>query len=354
MYPKALYPGWQNTVASIKVDVFCEKSELASAPLQSPRVVLYHQKTHLATGYISLLPLIGTGITHLILGTIHVDSTSGKIHLNNHPPHVKLYDEMWNDVSILRASGVMILGMLGGAAKGTYSCLNKDDLTFEKNYLPLKMMIDSYKLQGLDLAVEEDMSLTGIVRLIDRLRIDFGLTFLITLAPVATALLSSNVSLAWLDYFALEKERAAEIAWYNVKFYNGFGHISNENMYNNILCMGWEPSKLVAITLAEQESVEETVHILREQHADFGGVGVWGCFEAGDEIPEKWVTEMAILMNRSVEEISEVTRRLALRWRDKAIASRMKKVSNTIVSRRTDFASVVLETLGGPKIQIVD
>ena len=46
-------------------------------------------------------------------------------------------------------------------------------------------MIQSADLNGLDLDAEEAMSLGGIIRLVDRL---IGPSFIITLAPVATAL----------------------------------------------------------------------------------------------------------------------------------------------------------------------
>ena len=84
--------------------------------------------------------------------------------------------------------GVKVLGMLGGAAQGSFQRLDRSDVEFEAYYVPLRDMIRRHNLDGLDLDVEEPMSLNGIVRLIDRLRTDFGAEFLITLAPVATAL----------------------------------------------------------------------------------------------------------------------------------------------------------------------
>lgn len=54
-----------------------------------------------------------------------------------------------------------VLGMLGGAAKGSFTRLDLDDVTFEQYYLPLAALIRERNLDGLDLDVEEPMSLGG-------------------------------------------------------------------------------------------------------------------------------------------------------------------------------------------------
>ena len=76
-----------------------------------------------------------------------------------------------------QAHGVRVLGMLGGAAKGSYRRLDQDERSFENYYCPVRDMIREKGLEGLDLDVEEHMSLGGVVRLIDRLRKDFGKDF---------------------------------------------------------------------------------------------------------------------------------------------------------------------------------
>ncbi len=114
---------------------------------------------------------------------------------------------MWAELRILQASGVKVLGMLGGAARGSFTRLDGDETQFERYYLPLREMVSTYGLDGLDLDVEEEMSLGGVIRLIDRLRVDFGPGFLITLAPVAAALLNPRNNLSGFDYEALEVMR---------------------------------------------------------------------------------------------------------------------------------------------------
>lgn len=199
----------------------------SSGPLlpinQGPRVIVYHQTHHAPNNGppISILPLLtnATGVTHVIIAAIHLNDPPGNITLNDHPPDHPRFNTLWAEVSWLQGSGVKVLGLLGGAAKGSYERLDgTDEARFEAFYLPLRDMIRSHRLDGLDLDIEEPTSLPGTVRLIDRLRADFGPEFLITLAPVATALLPNQPHLSGpaFDYRLLEQMRGREIAWYNV------------------------------------------------------------------------------------------------------------------------------------------
>jgi len=96
------------------------------------------------------------------------------------------------------------MGMLGGAVQGSFSALDGDLSCFNASYIPLRHMIQSANLNGLDLDVEEAMSLGGIIRLVDRLHAVFGPSFTITLAPIATALQNQQI-LSGFDHEVLEK-----------------------------------------------------------------------------------------------------------------------------------------------------
>ena len=161
--------------------------------LHQPRVVLYHQTHYLRNNFVSLLPLLTEAadlvpITHLIIAAIHLNDRPGDINLNDDPPDSSKFDGLWEEVAVMQDIGVKVLGMLGGAAQGSFQRLDQSDWEFEAHYIPLRDMIRRHSLDGLDLDVEEEMSLNGIIRLIDRLKADFGPDFLVTLAPVARAL----------------------------------------------------------------------------------------------------------------------------------------------------------------------
>lgn len=81
----------------------------------------------------------------------------------------------------------------------------------------------------MDLDVEQNTDISVIENLITQLKADFGDDFIITLAPVATALTDSKQSneldssllkytpgsnLSGFDYITLEQQMGAQIDWY--------------------------------------------------------------------------------------------------------------------------------------------
>jgi len=212
------------------------------------------------------------------------------------------------ELRILQASGVKVLGMLGGAAKGSYTRLDQDEASFERYYKPVAALVRERGLDGLDLDVEEPMSLGGIVRLIDRLRTDFGKDFVITLAPVAAALLNAEHNLSGFDYEALEVMRGRDIAFYNAQFYCGWGDCSNPLMYEMLIRKGWDPSKLVVGLVTNPENgsgfvpwsgLATVLPVLVGRHPRFGGVMGWEYFNSlpgGREHPWQWCQWMTALL----------------------------------------------------------
>lgn len=148
---------------------------------QSPRLVLYMQTTHDSNGNsISLLPLIkeqGISLTHLIISTLHFHEDS-EIHLNDLPPSDKKFSTLWDEAEQIKATGVTIMTMIGGSARGAFSksALGGDDATFESHYKMLQDVLVKQKIQGIDLDVEEPMTQDSITRLIKRFRSDLVAT----------------------------------------------------------------------------------------------------------------------------------------------------------------------------------
>ena len=95
---------------------------------QGPKVVVYHQTHHRDGQPVSILPLITnqTGVTHVIVAAIHLNEGPGNITLNDDPPTAAKFNGLWGEVAWLQASGVKVLGMLGGAAKGSFERLDAD------------------------------------------------------------------------------------------------------------------------------------------------------------------------------------------------------------------------------------
>lgn len=192
--------------------------------------------------------------------------------------------------------------MLGGAAKGSFTRLDLDEVTFESYYIPLRDLIRERGLDGLDLDVEEPMTLAGIIRLIDRLKADFGQDFIITLAPVAAALMSDlpEHNLSGFSYEALEVMRGSQIAWYNTQFYCGWGDLSKTDGYDFMVARGYPADKVVIGMVTNPsngsgwvpfEILQEVLITLKQRYPGFGGVMGWEYFNSlpGDRAkPWEW------------------------------------------------------------------
>lgn len=292
---------------------------------QLPRLVVYYQTLHDPSGKsISILPLLtqpGIAVTHVILAALHINQDASKLTLNDHSPSHPRHETVWAELRVLQAAGIKVMGLLGGAAQGSYQRLDGGEPSFETYYTPLRDLIRERGLDGIDLDVEEEMSLEGIIRLIDRLRADFGPDFIISMAPVAMAMLDSTKNMSGFDYEALEVMRGKDIAWYNTQFYCGWGDCSNPLMYDLMIRKGWPPQKLVVGTLTSPANgggfvpwnpLSAVLTILRGRHgSSFGGVAGWEYFNSlpgGKEKPWEWARQMSsllrghILQSRPVEE----------------------------------------------------
>ncbi|KAF1980735.1 glycoside hydrolase family 18 protein [Aulographum hederae CBS 113979] len=301
---------------------------------QGPRLIAYAQTHHQNDVPVSLLPLVirETGITHVIVAAIHVNEGPGNITLNDHKPDDPRFATLWMEVAWLQGAGVKVLGMLGGAAQGSFGRLSGGDEEFEQYYLPLKSLITTQALNGLDLDIEEPVLHPPIKRLILRLRADFGPSFLITLAPVAPALLPLFPHLSGPDfsYFSLESDPQTRdaISWYNVQFYCGWGDAGTAWLYEAIVAAGWRPGRCVMGVVTnpangsghvETERLCGVLEYLRRRFGDgdemglagsgfggFGGVMGWeylnsGLERSGETEPWRWVQRLG----RSVRGVLE-------------------------------------------------
>lgn len=204
------------------------------------------------------------------------------------------------------------MGMLGGAAQGSFEKLDGEISLFEAHYTPLRHLLQWTGLDGLDINVEEAMSLPSIIRLIDLLKEDFGRDFLIALSPVATAMYGQQ-NISGFDYEALEKAFAHKIAWYNTQFYCGWACMKSPDDYDRIIARGWPPSKVVVGLVTNpvncagwvgDEELRATLTALARKYPTFGGVIGWEYFNAmteaeGEGKPWCWAKFMARILHSS-------------------------------------------------------
>jgi hypothetical protein len=291
--------------------------------LERPRVVCYHQTYFPENGsYVSMQPLLANnaGATHIILAAIHINEDPNRLTLNDDPPDAPRFEPLWAEVQTMQDAGTKILGMLGGAARGSFIRLDGSQADFETYYAALGDLIRMRRLDGLDLDVEEEMSLTGVIRLIDRLKADFGEEFLLTLAPVATALIDGLAHLSGFSYKLLEEQRGSKIAWYNTQFYNGWTFMELPYGYDQIIAQGWRPDKVVIGLLTHPRNgsrgyipldiIGPILGHLVQKYPTFGGVMGWEYFNSlpGDLLrPWEWAACMSLSMGmKCLSEIAMV------------------------------------------------
>jgi hypothetical protein len=293
----------------------------------TPRLVQYVQTFHVngnSNEPLSLLPLAqdNSGVTHVIFAMTHLNSNPGDIHLNDNPYNSSVFDQAWSDGKQLQAAGIKLMATMGGAGDGSYQHLTDDvsptpscrkpwRLTrryqFTAYYEPLAALIRNYSLDGFDLDIEESTDLSTALQLINALFTDFGSDFLITMAPVASALQSaSGGDLSGFSYFDLDAQAVDSsgnklVSWYNAQFYSGFGDPSSTSDYDTIVSAGFDPSRVVMGVLdspndgsgyVDTSTVEATIASLKAKYPTFGGVDGWEYFDAGagdnDAEPYEW------------------------------------------------------------------
>src|SRR5215469_4045056 len=274
----------------------------------SKRIIYYYQTQYNNGVYVSLAPVWktknpNTGLpytTDLIIAAFHLGYDSNNqpyIHLNDNVPSDPMFDVMWPQVHRLQNLGITTRMMLGGAAQGSYADLFAHWSTF---YPILRHTLKQYRLNGIDLDVEENVTLPQIERLINKLHTDFGPTFDITLAPVATAL-TNGPNLSGFNYPQLYASKVGpDIAWFDTQFYSGFGSLGSVSSYENVINFGYPPDIIVAGMIANPQdgggfvpmaTVENTVSQLVAAYPTFGGVFAWEYFNAlpgGPAKPALW------------------------------------------------------------------
>ncbi|MGW2161217.1 hypothetical protein [Nonomuraea sp. NPDC001699] len=253
-------------------------------PQHTPRLVMYY-RTHCDCGlYVSPLPLIErrTGLTHLVVATVRTGE-DGVVRLNGASPDAPDLAQMWDDVQVAQVYGVRALAMIDDLAR-----LDDD---FETCYPPLRRLLARRRLDGADLHLTEPVSPSGLARLLDRLRADFGPAFLLTLTPSAG-----------VDHDQVFRERGADLAWLNLPMYGGPRSLADPCDYDAVLAEGQVPAgKLVAGAVTspdnagggyvEVDRLAATVAELLYRHPGMGGVSGWEYYNAlpgGTDAPWQW------------------------------------------------------------------
>ncbi|MBV9648053.1 MAG: chitinase [Candidatus Eremiobacteraeota bacterium] len=290
---------------------------LRSAAPAPERDIFYYQTQYYNAQYQSLAPIWRHRdptthlpyVTDVMVAAFHLGYNTGGtpyIHLNDNVPSDPMFRVMWHETAKLQRLGITVRMMLGGAAQGSYGDLFSNWSTF---YPILRHTLKRYDLNGIDLDVEETVSLADIERLISALNRDFGKSFIITLSPVCSALWGGP-NLSGFSYIDLYNgPEGPDIAWFNAQFYSGFGSLQNTTDYDHVLAGGVFPADKVVAGVIDNpndgsgfvaiSTLVTTLHALTREHHNFGGVAGWEYFNAlpgGQANPNEFARIMAQAM----------------------------------------------------------
>ena len=258
----------------------------------SPKVIYYYQSF---VGLDQLLEHI-EDVDVIIVSSIHFDNPNQKpqIYLNDNVPDDHIFDELWLQTKEASCQGCKIMVMMGGAGCA-YKALFSD---FETYYpLLVKMIKERPWIQGIDLDIEEGVSLSNVQMLIMRIVTDFGKDFIITMAPISSSLENDGGSMAGFNYKTLyQSEEGTYIRWFNTQCYYSF----SKNTYDSIVNNGYPPEKIVMGMESGQfnkESFPVAIHEIikiKKEYPTFGGVYDWEYLNAPPTTkdPSQWAKLM--------------------------------------------------------------
>lgn len=230
--------------------------------------------------------------THVHLAAIHFGlEPDGQpyIHLNNDYPDAPCFDDVWQQMGALqRTQGVKIVLMIGGAGGG-FSALFAN---YDPCYALLLDTIRRHNLDGVDLDMEEPVTLAQATRLIADLRRDCpGL--LVAMAPLAGSLSADTAGMAGFVYADLVRALGKQglcVDYFCAQCYDAWSTDAYDGMVRN----GYGPANLVLGQLGPSgtSATAPVAAALRAKYgAQFGGVDTWEYLDTAPS-PQAWAQAM--------------------------------------------------------------
>lgn len=255
-----------------------------------PRIIYYYQT------FSTLKSVLyqNTPLTHIHLSSIHfgVDNTNKPyIHLNDNDPYDKQFDFLWNELKVAVHYGIKIHLMIGGAGGG-YSTLFSD---FETYYAMLYKLIDqkSNVITGIDLDIEEYVSLDNVKKLIKRLKEDFGNNLSLSMAPIQSSLEYDESGLGGFCYKdLLQSQEGKMIEYFNGQFYGDY----SLEAYDAVVKNGYLPEMVVMGCIAGNTDYNEIDKVITKYKNKFGGVFLWEYCYAKPS-PGQWLRNINNILN---------------------------------------------------------
>ena len=229
----------------------------------------------------------------IIVSSLHFDTVNKEIDifLNDNKPNDKLFDNMWKQTKQAHDKGITIMMMLGGAG-GAYQQFFLD---INKTYPKLLNLIKSKPwIKGLDLDIEEMVTIDNIKLLINKLYDDLGNDFIITMAPVCESLMNDLPGMVNFSYKNLyNSPEGKKIHWFNTQSYDGS---FNKSTIDMIVKNKYPVEKIVMGMMSgdfNKNSFPNAINEVKEiliEYPNFGGVFDWEYLDAPPDKgnPQNW------------------------------------------------------------------
>jgi hypothetical protein len=264
--------------------------------------IIYYYQTFNGLGDI-LIP--NTPVTHIHLSSIHFGrhnkffgkhskskgkrNTNPYIHINNNSPYDPCFDTMWDEIEQASKLGIKIVLMVGGAGGGYSSMFSEFDVCYE---LLSKLLKDKPFISGIDLDIEEKVTLNNTKMLINKIVGDFS-NLIITMAPTQSSLETDTPGLGGFIYSdLLNSDEGKYITYLNGQFYDDY----SLEAYNNVVDNGYDPKMIVMGTMNSDVKIDD---IVAKHRDNFGGVFFWE-YKLVEPGPLIWANKMKYAMTPSV------------------------------------------------------
>ena len=241
--------------------------------INDKRIIYYYQT------FVGLNNIINSNnkVTHIHLSSIHFGSSKNPyIHLNNYSPYDVKFNSVWDDIKLAKKSGIKIILMVGGAG-GAFQTLFSN---FNNYYTLLKDLILNKidLIDGIDLDIEETVNINDIEKLINKLKTDFGNSFIITMAPIQSSIENDINGMGGFIYKDLYLKCGHLIDYFNVQCYNEYSIESYTKMIQN----GYPEDKIVMGSISSQNlnSNLEVIKNINKKYTKFGGVFNWEYYDS--------------------------------------------------------------------------
>jgi hypothetical protein len=243
------------------------------------RIIYYYQTFN---GLQSILTP-DTKVTHIHLSSIHFgtdEHNNPYIHLNDHNPNDTIFDSVWEDIKKAKQLGIKIILMIGGAGGAFQTLFSNIHIYYS---LLKELLLEKQDLiDGVDLDIEEIVSIDDVELLILQIKKDFGRSFIITMAPVQYSIENDVPGMGGFIYKDLYNNCGHLIDYFNVQCYNDY----SLEAYNQMIKNGYPEEKIVMGSISSQ-NFNSNLNVLKQivkNYNNFGGVFNWEYYDA----PTNW------------------------------------------------------------------